>query len=358
MAPPAFLIRLVFSTARAIQSLLDRALPAELALFDRGFSVARTATLGLAARLKLADLLEVQPMSSAELAAKLGADADGMHRLMRTLVSFGVFALENGRFHNNRLSQPLRSDSKNTVRHFIEYLGSPSNIRAYTDLEGAVRSKKSAFERVHGKDVWTWFGEHPDEGATFAGAMTDGTTRDAPALAAGWRFGELTRLCDVGGGRGQLLAEVVAKNPKLQGVLFDEQRVLDLAPPLLESRGVTDRVERAAGSFFESVPGGCDGYMMKDILHDWGDPQCVTILGHIRRVAKVGTRLFLFETLVEPDETLHPLPLIDLHMMMVCDGGRQRSRAEFDALLGKCGFRLDEVVSLAAIHSLVVATAI
>jgi len=358
MPPPAFLIRVVFATARALQSLLDRALPAELALFDRGFSVARTATLGLAARLKLADLLEARPMSSAELAAQLGADADGVHRLMRTLVSFGVFALEDGRFRNNRLSQPLRSDSKNSVRHFLEYLGSPSNIRAYTDLEGAVRSGQNAFERVHKKDIWAWFAEHPDEGATFAGAMTDGTTRDAAALAAGWRFGELTRLCDVGGGRGQLLAEIVARNPRLRGVLFDEERVIDLAPPLLESRGVADRVDRAAGSFFQSVPPGCDGYLMKDILHDWGDPQCVTILGHIRRAAQAGARLFLFETLVEHDETLHPLPLIDLHMLMVCVGGRQRSRAEFEALLGRCGFRLDQVVPLAAIHSLVVATAV
>jgi hypothetical protein len=249
-----------------------------------------------------------------------------------------------------------------SVRNFVEYCGSPSNLRAYTDLEATVRSGKNAFSRVHGMSVWEWFGQHPEEGQTFAHAMQDATALDAPAIARGFPFGQLARLCDVAGGRGTLLAEILTRHPRLRGMLFDERYVLDEADALLRARGVHDRVELVAGSFFESIPGGGpggpDGYLLKDILHDWDDDRSRQILGNVRRAAQPGTRLFLVETVVETMETAHPGPMFDLHMMMVCVEGRQRSRFELERLLADTGFRLDDVVALAALQSLVVASAV
>jgi hypothetical protein len=361
--PPRAMVAAAFSVLRGVQALLDRLTPAPLAVLDKAFGVTRTAAIGVAARLRIADLLVERPLTAAELAETLSVDADALHRTLRMLASCNIFELRaDGRFANNRLSEPLRSDSPVSVRNFAAYCGSPANLRAYSDLEATVHTGKNAFERVHGMSVWDWFGKHPEEGQTFAHAMQDATTLDAPAIARGFAFGELTRLCDVAGGRGTLLAEILLRHPRLKGTLFDERYVLDEADVLLRGRGVHDRVELVAGSFFESIPGGGptgpDGYLLKDILHDWDDDRSRKILANVRRAARQGTRLFLVETVLESTETAHPKPMFDLHMMMVCVEGRQRSRAEFDRLLGDTGFRLDDVVGLAALQSLVVATAV
>jgi hypothetical protein len=338
--------------------MVDRLTPGQLAVLDKLFGMARTATIGAAAKLRIADLLQAAPLSAHQIAERTGMDADAIHRLMRTLVSFGLFEMRPGaRFVNNRLSDWLRSDQVGSLRDFAAYLGSASNLRAYADLEGTLRSGQNAFERVHGVNVWEWFGGHPDEGQTFAGAMQGATIMDAPAIAKGYPFGRLQQLCDVAGGRGALLSEILLHHPSLRGVLFDEAYVLAEADALLVKRGVHHRVEKVPGSFFERVPEGCEGYLMKDILHDWDDDRSCKILANIRRAAVPGTMLFLVETLLEPEETGHPKPMLDLHMMMVCVGGRQRSRAEFQRLLGDTGFHLDEVRPLGALHSLVVGRA-
>src|SRR5215831_6647667 len=55
-----------------------------------GFRI--TQLIAVAARLQLADLLQDGPKTRAELAAVTGANADALVRLLRTLVSLGVFS--------------------------------------------------------------------------------------------------------------------------------------------------------------------------------------------------------------------------------------------------------------------------
>ncbi|MCC6998375.1 MAG: SAM-dependent methyltransferase [Deltaproteobacteria bacterium] len=357
--PPRFMVSAALSLYRNTHALADRMVPAQLAVLDRMFGVVRTATIGTAARLRLADHLADGPLDAAALAARAGLDVDATHRLMRTLASLGVFTLHgDGRFSNNRLSHLLRSEVAGSLRNFADYMGSASNLRAYSDLDGAVRTGVNAFETVNGHNVWDWFAAHPDEGKTFAGAMRDGTSMDARVLAAGFGFGDAGKVCDVAGGQGTLLAEILVQHPGLGGVLFDEAHVLAEADPLLRARGVLERTEKVAGSFFESIPGGCGAYVLKDILHDWDDARSMKILANVRRAAAPGAHVVLIETLVEANEAVHPGPMIDLHMLMVCLGGRQRSRADFERLLAATGFRLERVAEVASIQSLVIGVAV
>ena len=61
--------------------------------------------------------------------------------------------------------------------------------------------------------------------------------------------------------------------------------------PTLDARGVTSRVERVSGSFFESVPAGGDVYLLKHILHDWNDDECVSILSNVRKAMAPNGRV-------------------------------------------------------------------
>jgi hypothetical protein len=153
------------------------------------------------------------------------------------------------------------------------------------------------------------------------------------------------RLCDVGGGHGDLLAEVLLRHPHLTAVLLDSPGVLATARPFLAARGVLPRVELAPGNFFDAVPAGCDAYLLKNILHDWDDDRAVRILARCRGAMQSGHRLLLVEALVEESTTRDIGPLSDLQMMVICSGGRERGRADYARLFAQAGLRLGSVVA-------------
>jgi len=49
---------------------------------------------------------------------------------------------------------------------------------------------------------------------------------------------------------------------------------------------------------FLRVPPGGDAYLLSHIIHDWSKEQCLTILGHCRKVIKPGGRLLIAETVL------------------------------------------------------------
>jgi hypothetical protein len=358
--PPRLAVRLVLALRRLLLRAADALVPPQLALFDRIIGLGVTQVIHAAARLRLADLLEERPRTSADLAAATGVDPDALHRTLRGLVTLGVFALgPDGRFRNNRLSRTLRTEAPESLRSYALYFGSASNVEAWADFDRTLKSGGNAFERVHGATIWDWFDAHPEERETFAGAMGELTELYAAAIATGYPFGDLQKLCDVGGGRGTLLAEILLRHPSLSGVLVDGAGVLEgAAPPFLAARGVADRVTRIAGSFFEAVPAGCDAYLLKNVLHDWDDERCRLILGNCRQAMAPGTRLLVVETVVEADTVRDLGPLSDLQMMVVCAGGRERSREELARLFAECGFRLERVIATASPMSVIEGVAV
>ena len=356
--PPRALVRATLAARAALVRAADALIPPEYAIFDLSTGVLRTQLLHAAARLRIADLLEDGPQDAAALARRTGSDPDALHRALRALASAGVFALgADRRFSNNRLSRALLAGRHGSMRDFVEYLGFASNLRAFAGVDATLADGKNAFERENGAHVWDWFAAHPEEGRSFAAAMSHATELDAPSLAAGYDFGRFARICDLAGGRGTLLAEVLRRHPGPRGVLFDAAWVLEEARPYLASRGVAGRVELVAGDLFGDLPAGADAYLMKDVLHDWDDATCGRILAGCRRAMRPGARLLVVEVLVHSAESDPPAPILDVLMMLVCREGRQRSRDDLRRLLARAGLRLEAVHALASPFSIVEAIA-
>ena len=343
-APPGFVIRAAIALRRTLQAMADAVVPADVAIFERSVGAVHTQIVGAAARHRIADLLVDGPLHTSEIAARIGADADATHRLMRGLATSGCFTMDGeGRCANNRLSSSLLSNRLSAVRDFAVYFASQSNCDAWTDFPRTLATGKGAFPRVHGMSVWQWFDEHPEEREGFARAMMGLTINDAPAIASLYPWKEVTRVCDVGGGRGTLLSELLVRHPHLHGTLCDAPGVIRSAEQLLDRRGVRARVDLVAGSFFDEVPAGADVYLLKNVLHDWDDAQSTKILGVCRRAMKPGGKVVLAETLTGRNQTDSFGALSDLQMMVVCDEGRERSREDFARLFSQSGFALGRV---------------
>lgn len=344
--PPNGVVRGLLALRARLRAILDAAGPPELALMERIWGVGGTMLHGVVAKLGIPDLLARRgPLSSAEIAAELGCDADAIHRAMRALALHGTFARRrDGRFDNNRLSAALASGRPSRARDFAIYFASASNVHAWADLEHVLRTGESGFEHANGTSVWDWFEHHDFERETFAHAMMGITTLSAPAIASLYPFAEIRTLCDVGGGRGTLLSEILIRHPHLRGMLCDSPGVLASARSLLAARGVAGRVELAPGSFFDEVPRGADAYSLKNILHDWDDARSIKILSRVRAAMDPGHKVLVSETLVETDTHDAMGALSDVQMMVVCDGGRERGRADYARLFAESGFAMGRVL--------------
>jgi len=350
--PGRFVVQSMLALRAAVLKVLDVITPPELTVVEHTFALMRTQMIHVAAKLKIADHLENGPLDAAELARQTGAHPDALERMMRALAQIGVFRRQrDGRFVNNRVSRVLRRDALGGPA-FPEYFGAAYHAHAWAELEHTVMTGKSAFERVHGTSFWNYFDKHPEHGAIFGEAMSRITELDVPGVAALSVFRDVKKLCDVAGGSGMLLAGILAKHAHLSGMLFDQAARLDEARARLRQRNVLSRCEFVAGDFFESIPPGADAYLLKDVLHDWDDTRCLTILNNCRRAMQPKQRLLLVELLVT-DEPAYPMVhFLDMEVMTVCSEGRQRTEAQFRELLDATGFDLHAVHPLPGLSTL------
>ena len=67
--------------------------------------------------------------------------------------------------------------------------------------------------------------------------------------------------------------------------------------------GLQDRCKYIKGDMFEQVP-SADLYLMKMILHDWNDDECIKILSNIHKSASDKSKVFIIEHIV-PESRLH-----------------------------------------------------
>lgn len=295
-----------------------------------------------AAVLGLSDLLAGGPLSAADLAAAAGCDPRSLHRLLRALASVEVYQeLPDGRFTITPLGDQLRSDIEGNARGLAAYVGRPHTWQSWSALVHNVRTGENASLSVHGQTNWQFMAEHPDESAIFDAAMTSNSDQAAAAILQAYDFGRFGCLVDVGGGRGALLAAILALHPSVRGMLFDQPHVVSGALERLEKAGVQDRCQVVGGDMFDEVPAGGDAYIMKAILHDWEDPQALAILRACRRAMADSATLLVIERLLDGGN--RTVAFSDLNMM-VGPGGLERTTAEYADLFAAAGFQLTRTV--------------
>jgi hypothetical protein len=298
----------------------------------------------VAAKLGIAELLKDGPNSSDELAKATGANPDALHRLLRVLASVGVFAqVDQRRFTLTPMGTLLQSDVPGSWRGRAILTGEWW-WRAYGELLYSVKTGKPAHDHVYGMGVFEYFSQHPETGQMFHTGYGAMRTQWSMSVANAYDFSGVHTLVDVGGGVGELITVILKANLTMRGVVFDQPYIVEDARALVEAEGVAGRCAVVAGDFFESVPSGGDAYILKTIVHDWDDERAVAILKNCHRAMREHGKLLVVDRVMpERAEQATVVVLSDLEMLVMA-GGRERSEAEFRALLGAAGFRLTKVV--------------
>ena len=323
-------------------------LPPQLQLYYLATGHYVSQAVYVAAKLGVADALAGGPRSAEEIARDLGAHAPSLRRLLRLLVSAGVFAETNdGKFALASVGECLRSDLPGSFRSAALLFTGPHLWASWGGLLHTVRTGEMAALHVHGEDPFAYFEKHPEEGRVFDEAMAAFTSMVALGVAAAYDFPGITTLVDVGGGNGALLIGILRSHAQLRGVVFDLPRVGDAARRQIEAAGLAARCQVVSGDFFKEVPSGGDAYMLKHVIHDWNDEQATAILRSCHRAMKPNGKLLIVEGVYPPriDRSIEGVGAArnDVNMMVVT-GGRQRSEAEFRALYRATGFELTRIV--------------
>ena len=295
-----------------------------------------TQLMGTAARLGLADCLEAGPLKVAEIATKVGANADALYRVMRACTAVGVFTEQADKtFANNALSQTLRSNVPGSMRNFAIAQSAPGHWRPWEQLTEAVRSGKSTAHAALGHELFEWYGTHPEEGAAFTGAMHNLAALVAAEVTQAIDFSSVGRVVDVGGANATLVSAVLRAFPNTRGVLLDLAHVVEAVKKTLAASGLAERCETVGGDFFKAVPKG-DVMLLKQILHDWNDGQCVDILRHCAESLPQGGRVLVVEMIISEDGKPSPAHLMDVNMLVLLPG-KERTATEYGKLFAAAG---------------------
>lgn len=311
--------------------------------------------LNVAARLLVAESLADGPKTAEDIAAARGVNADALYRVMRALVTVGIFQeTAPGRFAQTPASDLLRADHPRSLRPFVVFFPDPLHFRAYSHLMHSVKTGETTAQPAFGRPLFDFFKDNPEESAVFNAAMVNVTQMFVPAVLEAYDFGETRVLADIGGGHGSVLASILQKYPNMKGILFDLQHVVAGAGAYLQSMSVFDRCTILAGDFFTNVPAGADTYIMKNIIHDWPDDKAIPILKNTRAALqqRKGGRLLLLELVIPPGNEPHLSKLADIEMLALA-GGRERTEEEYRSLLQAGGFRLIRIVPTKSAQSII-----
>src|ERR1035441_10040826 len=231
------------------------------------------------ATLRIADHILAGNAEIGPLAAAADADRDSLHRVLRHLVSKGLF-LEPapGRFALNDLARGLLGESGRLGLDLDSFGGRMAH--AWGPLLSAVRTGKPAYHEAFGRGFWEDLEAHPEIAASFDALMGPGGhgVPDWHVLVDSADWESVRTVVDVGGGTGALLAEILRARPEVRGTLVDLPGPVTRSSEIFQAAGVADRVTTVAQSFFDPLPGGRDLYILKNVLGDWPDRQATAIL--------------------------------------------------------------------------------
>jgi len=307
--------------------------------------------LQVAIKLDIAGLLQDSVLPVTVLAEHTHSHPDALYRLMRFLAVAGIFTEIQGEeavhsFANNEASHLLRRDIPNSMARYMarEIYPEWAN-QALQHLSHTIRTGEPALDHAYGFSIWDYLQRNPSARRDFDEAMTIISETFTECTLAEYDFSQLHTIADVGGSYGSLLTAVLRANPHIEGILFDKPEVISQAGNVLEltHKDVLSRCQLQEGDFLQSVPNGCDAYLLRYILHNWGDDVCIQILKNCR-TASPRAKVIIVEQVLQSDCPDQYTLVMDFWMLASFRNAKERTQQEYATLLQTAGYRLTQVI--------------
>jgi hypothetical protein len=309
----------------------------QVRVWQLALGFANTVVLYALVKTGVIEQLRETPKRLPELASGCGLNAGVLYRAMRYAAVVNVVTQNGDEYTLTEIGRLLLKDVPGSLHTGLLLAGSEPWQRAWHNFTHALTTGDNAFERAMGAGFFEYLDRHPEYGVPYNQWMTISTTMAASAIVETYDFSSFGTVCDIGGGQGILLKNILIAQPHLRGILYDQESVVK--DHVLAD--MTGRAEIQSGSFFERVP-FADLLLMKSVLHDWSDEKCLVILSNCRRAMKPSSRLLIIDMVIASPTDLMGA-FYDLHMQVLL-GGRERTEQEFHALVQKAGMSLIKII--------------
>jgi hypothetical protein len=308
-------------------------------------------TVHALAHFRIADHLAAGIRTAAELARVTGTHEASLLRLLRAAAVLSLVTEEEELgFALTPYGEALRADAPRHAASATLAMGEAVMWRALGEFVQSIETGEPLLERIGGGKPFS--DVSPASSTRTTEAMIAFYGDEPAAIADAYDFSTARLLADVGGSSGNLLTTILGRNPALRGILYDLPYTAAEARRMLERRGVAERCAVVSGSFFDSVPGGADVYVLSHVLHDWPEEKCEMILRNVRRVIPSGARLLVIEPILTAGSDSDIAKFLDV-IALAITGGKHRTLDEHRELLQRTGFRLTRVVATAAAVSII-----
>jgi DNA-binding transcriptional ArsR family regulator len=288
--------------------------------------------------IRLASVLDAGARTIGDLATAINCRPEVLSRLLAVLGDLGLVAIkrydQDVFYELGPLGGLLVENGPHSAVAFVHaYTGMRYSM--YEHLSASLRDGAPMWDKVCDVPFFEWLASEPAERRAFDDAMQERSALQIPQLLPLIDLSESSRVIDIGGGNGYLANAISERYPGLWVAIFDRgfdnNQIEYMRPP-----------ERIFGDFFASVPTGYDTYLVKHILHDWGDDECVSLLRNIRDAMDENSKLLIIESLLDDAAKSSALRLLDLHMFGLT-GGAERSRVQVGMLLARADLRMISV---------------
>lgn len=295
----------------------------------------------VAAKLGIADILSVKDTQINDLAKHTGTSSSGLYRMMRALAGVGIFKeIKDKMFSNTPLSECLKVNRLKPAALFFE---SAWHNRLWDELLYSVENEKTASDKVFGKPIFEWLVDNPEEGEIFHRANAMKASSSHRVIVEVYDFHGINSLMDVGGGYGNLMIEILKVYPHINGIIAELPNMIPNICQSIKTSQLESQMKAVECDFLETIPKGCDVYLMSHILHDWPDEACITILKNCRKVIPENGKLLIIESIIPSGNEFSIAKLLDLEVLLM-GGGKERTVEEFNNLFQNSGFKLSNIV--------------
>ncbi|XP_031482634.1 caffeic acid 3-O-methyltransferase-like [Nymphaea colorata] len=292
-------------------------------------------------------------LTSHEIAARLSAKNPEaptlLERLLRLLASHSILTCSTTTITNNNhdckaqwgygLGEKSRfllgDENGGSMGPLVLMLQDKVYMESWYHLKDAVLEGGIPFNRAYGMNSFDYHGKDPRFSKLFNNGMHHHSTIIMNKILEIYTgFHGLRTLVDVGGGTGTNLGLITATYPQIKGFNFDLPHVVQEAPNF-------PGVQHVGGDMFASVPSG-DAIFMKWILHDWDDDHCLKLLENCWKALPENGKVIIAE-MVLPETVDNSLSTsavfqLDLLMLALNHGGKERTEKEFEGLAKVAGF--------------------
>ena len=301
----------------------------------------RSKAMFAAVSLGVFDALAGGPMTLEQLAERLPANADALERLLDACVGMQLLAKSAATYENTPAAAAYLVES--SPRRLTGYLNYSNDVmwRLWSHLEDAVREGTHRWPQAYGWEgpIFSHFFKTEEKQREFLMGMHGFGLISSPHVVGAFDLSGYRRFVDLGGATGHLAIAACRRYPQLRGVVFDLAEALPLAREIVGQSGVADRIEIVGGDFFsDPLPEG-DVYALGRILHDWTEEKVLRLLARIYEVLPSGGAVLIAEKLLLEDKSGPAWAQMQSLNMLTCTEGKERTLAEYEALLTRVGFR-------------------